>query len=274
MSESLIRKPAVAGQFYPASPDKLRAEVEDYIEGSGVEAAPDRVQCLVVPHAGYVYSGPTAGYGYARVSGDYVQRVVLLGCSHSHEIQQASIVTEGVFDSPLGPLSIDEDLAGGLARHVDANTLEPHLSEHSLEVQLPFICVALGDVPIVPILFGRRFTKWHHAFAETLAQTLTDRDLVVVSTDLSHYRSEEEANQQDQASLDAIRAHDVDALVSGAEAGRYAMCGATAVATSIPFCLKRGVTDWSVLDYRTSAAVSKDYARVVGYAALSMERDL
>ncbi len=273
MSATFRRKPAVAGQFYPATPDKLRADVQGYIEGSGVKPAPARVACLVVPRAGYVYSGPTAGYAYARASGAHVQRAVLLGCSHSHDIPQAAIVTEGVFDSPLGSFPIDEDLAGTLAQHVEANDIDPHRSEHSLEVQLPFIRIALGEVPIVPILLGRRFTKWHHAFAETLAETVTDSDLVIVSTDLSHYRSEEEANQQDHASIEAVLAHDVDALVAGTESGRYAMCGATAVATSISFCLKRGVTDWTMLDYRTSAAASKDYARVVGYAALSMERD-
>lgn len=272
MNDSFKRKPAVAGQFYPASPGQLRTAVEDYIERSGVEPAPARVTCIIAPHAGYIYSGPSAGYAYARIAGGHIKRVILLGCSHSHDIQQASIVTEGTFETPLGPFPIDEGLAETLADSVAANSREPHLPEHALEVQLPFLSVAVGQVPIVPILFGRRFTPWHRRFAETLAESITEGDLVLVSTDLSHYRPETEARQQDQASLDAVLTQNVDELVAGAEAGRYAMCGMTAVATSMPFSLKRGATDWSVLDYRTSAETSQDYNRVVGYAAVSMER--
>lgn len=266
------RQAAVAGQFYPLDAGRLRADVENYIASAGVEPAPEQVVGLVSPHAGYMYSGPTAGYAFARVMGKQPKRVVLLGCSHRYAIDTASVYGEGEFATPLGAFPIDELMAQDLACETQSATTEPHTFEHAIEVQLPFLAVAVGIVPIVPVLFGARATDWHERLGAFLAGKLDKDDLVIASTDLSHSLPEPEANRIDEASIAAVLKRDWQDFVAGTAAGRYSMCGSTAVATAMACCEVLGATQWQLLDYRTSASASGDYNRVVGYAAISMEK--
>lgn len=272
MTSQTKRAPAVAGSFYPREPEALLEMVDGYLQEAAVEAAPERVACLIVPHAGFIYSGPCAAYAYACVAGDYVKRVVLLGCSHRYPFDGVSIVTAGAFDTPLGPFPIAEDLASRIAERTPTHSTEPHGPEHSLEVQLPFISATLGHVPIVPVLFGGQFSESHRRFSEVLAEELEEGDLVITSTDLSHYLTEKEAQRQDSKSLDLLLAREVDEFVEGMSDGRVSMCGATAVAAAMVYSAQRGTGAWTLLDQRTSAPVSGDYSRVVGYAAVSMEK--
>ena len=268
-----IRKPAVADQFYPGDPHQLRHLVEQYLSQTQVTAAPDNVAAIIAPHAGYVFSGPTAGFAYARARGKTPKRVILLGCSHQCGIDRASVFDEGAFETPLGVFPIDEPFAKRLAAEWKSSDTQPHLGEHSLEVQLPFLSVALGETPIVPILFGGPAGSWHVSAGETLAGLVDDSDLVVVSTDLSHYLSDEEAHQLDKQTLDTVLTRNCESVIQGLARGTCSMCGGAAVVAAMAFVRARGAVAWSLLDYRTSAATSKDYRRVVGYAALSMERE-
>jgi len=271
MLKRAVRKPAVAGQFYPSQPDRLRSMVEEFVDGSGVEPAPDKVAALVVPHAGYVYSGQTAGYAYARVRGKSPKRVIVAGCSHREYISTASVWTSGAFQTPLGSFPIDEAFAQALAEETGSDSTNPHSLEHALEVQLPFLAAVFGEVPIVPVLFGASSTEWHAGIGRALAKLTEDDDLLVASTDLSHYLCEEEANIIDKRTIEAVLAGDWQQFSRGIAAGDYSMCGATAVATAMTYAQARDATSWQLLDYRTSAGASRDYDRVVGYAAISME---
>lgn len=269
----MIRKPAVAGMFYPREPTRLRETVRQYIDESQVEPAPARVVAIVAPHAGYIYSGPTAGYAYARIRGKTPKRAILLGCSHRYPVDTASVYTRGGFETPLGTFPVDEEFADTLAKEVRSTSVDPHVLEHALEVQLPFLSVAVGEVPIVPVLFGAPSTRWHAQFGETLANTVDEDDVVIASTDLSHYLAEDQANAVDKRSLDMVLSQDWDAFADGIAAGTCSMCGASAVTTAMTYSLTRDAHSWTVLDYRTSASASGDYERVVGYAAISMERN-
>ncbi|HIJ74634.1 MAG TPA: AmmeMemoRadiSam system protein B [Candidatus Hydrogenedentes bacterium] len=272
MDGPTTRKPAVAGQFYPRVPDELRALVRGYLELTDTQAAPDAVAALVAPHAGYMYSGPTAGQAFARVKGKKPRRVVLLGVSHRYHFEGASVYQGGGFDTPLGAFPIDDAFAADLARKTDSGSAEPHLLEHSLEVQLPFVAEAIGEVPIVPILLGSTPDGQHARLGETLARMTDETDLVIASTDLSHYLPEEEANQIDKVSLDTVLSQDWRAFAEGIANGTCSMCGAAAVVVAMTYALERGAKSWALLDYRTSAETSGDYDRVVGYGAISMER--
>ncbi len=265
------RRPAVAGQFYPAEPKKLRTMVERFVDDSSVQPDPERVLAIIAPHAGYMYSGPTAGYAYARVRGKKPARVVVVGCFHRYPIETVSIYTEKPFGTPLGDFPIDKAFAGRLATELDAGPEEPHLLEHALEVQLPFIHVMIGEVPIVPVLFGGPAVSWHVEAGRKLAGILEPGDLVVTSTDFSHYLSEDRASKIDKRTLDTILAGQPAALVAGLSDGTCSMCGGAAVVATMSAASQVGATDWKLLHYRTSAPVSGDYDRVVGYAALSME---
>jgi AmmeMemoRadiSam system protein B len=271
MSSTLKRSATVAGQFYPSSPKMLAEMVDGFMSGSNVEPAPDKVRALVVPHAGYVYSGATAGFAYQRIKGKRPGCVILLGCSHRYAIARASVFTEGVFESPSGDFPIASDIALSLAEKTGSESPEPHILEHALEVQLPFLHAACGGpVPVVPVLLGSH-SWWHAELGRELANMVTQDDLVIASTDLSHYLRQEKANEIDQRTIDGILSKDIDEVGRGIDEQRYSMCGATAVICAMAYASAVGAEAWKLLDYRTSGDASQDYSQVVGYAAISME---
>lgn len=272
MALALNRKPAVAGTFYPSEPGILRTTLEDYLDRAGVNPARSGVRSLIVPHAGYIYSGPTAACAFSRIAECTPERVILLGCSHHYSFDGASIVTEGAFQTPLGDFPIDQDFAMRLAERVGNSDTTPHEKEHALEVELPFLAVTVGLVPIVPVLFGSRFGPWHDRFAEVLAGMTGDTDLVLASSDFSHYLTEDQANAIDRRTIDALLEQDVPGFAESVDSGRCSVCSLAAVATSMTYSLAQDASKWTLLDYRTSAHASGDTSRVVGYAALSMER--
>lgn len=266
-----IRPAAVAGRFYPADSEALRDAVTRWMNESR-EAASGAVACLIAPHAGYVYSGATAGHAFARIRGTRPGRVVLLGCSHHFRFGGASIFGGAGFETPLGVAPVDTAFAAALGEYGGNGDDAPHYPEHSLEALLPFLQEALGDRPIVPVLFGEPAAPWHEAFGRHLAALLEPGDLVVCSTDLSHFLTEDAAHRIDRRSLDAVLAQDPARYREAIAAGDCAMCGAAAVTAAMAAALARGADDWRLLDYRTSAAASGDRSRVVGYGAVSMER--
>lgn len=268
----LTRQPAVAGRFYPDAPEVLESTLAALLRGaSATHPAPRHVASILVPHAGYPYSGPVAAHAFARISGKRPGRVVLLGRSHHYAFPGASIAAEGAFATPLGLLPIDESFASTLAKMTQLAPAHMHTPEHALEVELPFLQAVLGEVPIVPVLFGEDPAPWHEAFGRELASLLDHDDLVLISTDLSHYLSNEEAHQQDRRSLGGLLAKDCRAFEEGSLTGAYSLCGATAVVAGMACALARGATEWRLLDYRTSGDVCGDTRRVVGYAAVSFE---
>lgn len=266
-----VRSAAVAGQFYPSNPETLRADVERYLDDAKTDAVPEKVPVIVAPHAGYVYSGPTAGYAFARVRGKKPKRAILLGRSHRYYFTGASVYTSGAFETPLGLVPIDEAFAEALARETESDSTAPHEQEHALEVELPFLQVALGDIPIVPVLFGSEATGWHLELGRTLARMAEASDLLIASTDLSHFMTEPAAQEIDHVSLDRILSKDYRALTRDLADEKCSMCGGTAVTVAMVYALEKHAEDWRLLHYSTSAAASGDYNRVVGYGALSME---
>ncbi|MBL7648287.1 MAG: AmmeMemoRadiSam system protein B [Candidatus Hydrogenedentes bacterium] len=267
------RAAAVAGQFYPAAPDKLRSVVARCLADAETAPAPECVTAIVAPHAGYPYSGPTAGCAFRRIQGMAPRRVVLLGPSHHYRFRGFSLYTEGAFDTPLGAVPVDGDFMAKLAGQFPNTCPEAHVPEHALEVELPFLQTVLAPgFMIVPVLFGDYPTPEHHALAESLAEHLAPGDLILASTDLSHFLTETEAHQIDRHSLDTVLAGDPEALTTGLRDGSYALCGGTAVVVALAaanLLSARSRTEW---DYRTSAWATGDPSRVVGYGGLTLER--
>jgi len=267
------RAPAVAGQFYPAAPEKLRNAVARCLDETVTVPAPDRVSAIIAPHAGYPYSGPTAGCAFRRIQGMAPRRVVLLGPSHHFRFPGVSLYTEGAFESPLGVVPVDDEFMANLAAAFGNTCPEAHVPEHALEVELPFLQAVLDPgFAIVPVLFGGYPRQEHHALAEFLADHLDPGDLILASTDLSHFLTEPEANEIDRHSLDTVLAGDPEALATGLHDGSCSLCGGTAVVVALAAAnlLKaRSRTEW---DYRTSAWATGDPSRVVGYGGLTIER--
>lgn len=268
-----VRPAAVAGQFYPAAPEKLQSTVAIYLEEAAMTPAPDRVSVIIAPHAGYPYSGPTAARAFGRLQGMSPCRVFLLGPSHHYRFQGLSIYGGEAFASPLGPVPVDQAFAAELAARFGAECPEAHIPEHALEVELPFLQVVLAPgFRIVPLLFGGHATTVHRSLAECIAEQMEPGDLILASTDLSHFLTESAANQIDRHSLDAIVAGEPDALATALRDGSCALCGGTAVVVALAAANLFGATSRTVWDYRTSAWATGDPSRVVGYGGLTLEK--
>lgn len=247
-----IRRAAVAGMFYPGDAGDLRRTVEALLAGAPQRDGPPP-KALVVPHAGYVYSGPVAATAYARLlnAGGRIERVVLLGPAHHHPLHGLATHSAQAFETPLGRVPVEHTTAVSV---LDA----AHQREHSLETQLPFLQVALGAFRVVPIVVGE-------AAAEDVALAIDalwggEETLVVVSTDLSHYHDARTARRLDRATADDIVALRAEALGYDSACGRYALAG-------LLIALRDRGLRLECIDLRNSADTAGDPDRVVGYGA-------
>ena len=259
-----VRAPAVAGLFYPAEPARLRADVEAMLaaarradDGGTAPAA------LIVPHAGYVYSGPTAALAWARAEArrGRVRRVVMLGPAHRVGVRALALPGCRAMDTPLGPVEVEvpaqiEELA---AAGLVVTRPDVHAAEHSLEVQLPFLTAVLPGASVVPLAVG-----WvaPNRAAEAIRPFLGRPDtLVVISSDLSHYLPLAEARRVDEATIERI-------LALRADIDHEEACGATGVNALLLAAGERGLVP-RLLGSATSADTIGSPDRVVGYAAVA-----
>lgn len=255
----------MAGTFYTDNPSVLAEEVAGYLE-TGAGAALADVGVGVSPHAGYVYSGPTAGVCFAALRNRKPGRVVLLGCSHRYRFSGPALGDFDQFETPLGLAAVDTALAADIRRRFGDAGAEPHEEEHCLETQLPFVQAAFPGARVLPVLFGGHAGPEHADFGYALADLLEAGDVVVASTDLSHYLGLEAARTVDRATLDAVASLDPSRLwAAGME---RALCGGAAVAAAMACAVRRGAARGVVLRHATSAEAFGDTARVVGYGAV------
>lgn len=274
-----IRAPAVAGLFYPGSPGALTSTLDRLLGATRVFHLGD-IGALVVPHAGYTYSGPVAAVAYAQLRGRSFRRVIILAPSHYAYFEGVAVSAAEAFATPLGSVPVDEaarllvatppffsekpvpaELPGWAHSAVWPRTTAelPHRWEHSIEVQLPFLQRVLTDFRIIPALFGSVRAK---EAAQALLPFVDEQTLIIASSDFSHYLPHEEAVEEDRKSLAAIQQMDVDAVE------RIDACGRLPIATVVHLARWLG---WSphVLEYKTSGDTSGDYSAVVGYAAVA-----
>jgi MEMO1 family protein len=263
-----VRPPAVAGTFYPGTPAVLSAAVQAFLADAGsMQPARDPLpKALIVPHAGYVYSGPVAAPAYRRlaVGRARVRSVVLLGPVHRVPIRGLALPSATAFATPLGTVEVDAEAA---ARALELPQVQvsdaAHALEHSLEVQLPFLQTVLDDFRIVPLAVG-------DATAEEVAEVIEHlwggpETLIVVSSDLSHYHPYAAARQIDRGTAGAILA--LDASIDHEQA-----CGATPI-NGFALCARRHRLKAELLDLRNSGDTAGDKSRVVGYAAFAFADD-
>jgi MEMO1 family protein len=278
VDQQFVRRPAVAGTWYPGSVAALAAEVDRHLE-SAPGAQDSRVLALVVPHAGLMYSGAVAAHAYRVVAGLSVETIVLVGPSHYVAFDGVAIQERGAFETPLGLMPIDRGCAAALlgASSVIRSLAEPHTPEHSLEMQLPFLQRVLPGVPIVPLLMGRQTRETILALADALGAGLAGRrTLLVASTDLSHFFDAATAAALDGRVTDRIGRCDPDGLLAEferypeAERGRYVACGGGPAVAVLRGARALGAVAARVLRYGHSGEVSGDCDRVVGYAAAAL----
>ncbi|SRR5579875_386605 len=257
----MVRLPAVAGSFYPAKPDSLRRLVERLLAQVPPLGNGRPLVALIVPHAGYEYSGPVAAYAYRALAehNREFKRIVVIGPSHFVHFSGIAAPRSAVFATPLGEIAVDVETLRNLA-DVDILVIddEPHRREHSIEVQLPFLQMVLEDFVLVPLAVGDCDpTKISH-----LIDRLWDdpQTLIIVSSDLSHYLSYEEAQRKDRATARAIEALEAESL------GPEDACGFLPIA-GLLLAVKRYPVEVARLDMRNSGDTAGMYDWVVGYGA-------
>jgi len=255
---TLVREPAVAGQFYPESPAELQALVSELLADRERDAGVPP-KALIVPHAGYVYSGAVAASAYACLSRyrDVYKRVVLLGPCHRVPVAGMALSGADKFRTPLGDVPVDREAVAALEAK-GITVFEPsHQYEHSLEVQLPFLQTVLGDFSIVPIVVGEATARAVASLLETL--WAGPETLIVISSDLSHYLDYESARAQDETTCRRIE--HLDSHIEHDDA-----CGATPLRGLLLAAKRRGM-NVTTLDLRNSGDTGGDRDFVVGYGA-------
>ena len=272
MPQQPIRRAAVAGSWYPGSAEALRRAVQKHLAEASPFDAPE-VRAVVAPHAGLVYSGPVGAFAYAAVAGRPYDAVVLVGPSHYVAFDGVACVTRGVFETPLGMMPIEEELAGAIraASRCTRELPEAHAREHSLEMQLPFLACVLPGKPIVPLVMGQQSRETVEDLAAALAVALQGRDvLLVASTDLSHYHPAATAAVLDGRVVDLVNRFDPDALLDLVERVPEHACGGGPAASVMLAARRLGARQARVLRYADSGDVSGDKGAVVGYMAAAI----
>lgn len=278
-----VRPPAVAGAFYPASPTLLREQVEKFLAQAEEIAVPGELVGLIVPHAGYDFSGAVAGYAYRQLPGRHFSTVILLGPSHYYPLLGAALPEADYFETPLGRVRIDRSLTERLvAAGIRVERLA-HLREHSLEVQLPFLQGTLKDFDLLPLVLGEMTSPLRTQLAEALAKVAEGRRvLFIASSDMAHYPRYEDAVKCDRATLAAIETGDPEKVLAnerewvdkGIPQLGCTLCGLEPVVVTLMVMRRLGVSGVKVLKYANSGDVPVigDKMRVVGYGAVALYR--
>ncbi len=275
----MIRPPAVAGQFYPLDERELAREVRKTFT-TGAPPVPGVIG-VVMPHAGYVYSGAVAGETISRV--EVPGRVVVLGPNHTGLGAPISLFPGGRWMMPFGEVPVDVELAALLAEELPRAQRDAgaHVREHSLEVQLPFLhyrFLRSGDRPplrVTPMVLSHLPPRLCRETGEALARAITrlkEPVLIVASSDMNHYESEEVTQEKDRAALAPLLDLDPDRLLAAVGEGRISMCGVVPAAAMLHAALALGARKATLVRHTTSAEVSGDYEHVVGYAGIIVSR--
>ena len=257
-----VRPTAVAGAFYPANSDRLETDVRTYLDAAEHVDVDFQPRILVVPHAGYVYSGPVAAAGYRLLEGrDDIRRIVMLGPSHYVWFSGLTLPGVDYLETPLGDVAVDDPGAtAALTSPIVVDSPAAHEREHSLEVQLPFLQIVAPGVPVVPLLTGDVDPS---DVADVVEPLLDDRTLLLVSSDLSHYHDYETARRFDAETVEAIERLDPDGI------GRESACGRTGIQAALHIASRRGYRV-QTLDLRNSGDTAGPRDRVVGYGTFAL----
>jgi hypothetical protein len=266
----MIREPAVAGRFYPANPRELRKQIEHFTGGS-VAAHKLRALGCVVPHAGYMYSGHVAGAVFERL--DLPARFIILCPRHYREGQALAIMSEGSWRTPLGEARVDSALALEL-KNVCSLLREDsvaHRMEHSLEVQLPFLQELAGDFQFVPIALGTDRFGALEELGRAMGDVIAKRNepvLIVASSDMNHYESDDITRAKDRKAIDQILKLDAHGLFDTVRREGITMCGFGPTVSMLTAAKQLGARHAEVVRYATSGDITGDREEVVGYAGM------
>jgi AmmeMemoRadiSam system protein B/AmmeMemoRadiSam system protein A len=269
-----VRQPAVSGSFYPARPPELREMVKGFLGQVTEKGLAGELIALIVPHAGFVFSGQVAAHSYKQLEERDFDTIILIGDSHRVRFSGVSVGNYSAYRTPLGDVAIDKDLVEKLIKESERINFHPraHEGEHSLEVQLPFLQTVFKDFKLVPIIMGERNFETCEILADALIkQTKGKNVLFIASTDLSHFHPYNKAVEIDKRAISAMGKLDGKLLFQGLEDNEYELCGGAATVTTLLVAKKLGAQRAQLLKYANSGDVPfGDKSRVVGYAAIAI----
>ncbi len=281
----MIRSPAVAGVFYEGTGEALKTQIEEcYTHQLGPGRVPvkssraeGKILGMVSPHAGYLYSGPVAAWGFCQlIEEELPESVVLLGPNHYGLGSEVAVMTTGRWRTPLGEVEVDEDLAKEIADSSSLMQLDETADrkEHSLDVQLPFLQYGYGEAfKIVPICMMSQDLESSQEIGKALGETLEGRNvLIIASTDLTHYEPAALANTKDAKVLEAILSMNSGRVHEVVSEHSVSMCGSGSVMAILTAASLLGAQKVRLLKYASSGDITGDYAAVVGYASLVIEK--
>jgi len=279
-----IRRPAVAGAFYPSDPATLRGQLDSYLEEAEISPGTGDIIALVSPHAGYAYSGRAAGYGFKLLKGRGYDRVIILGPTHYVSFRGASIPAVDYYETPLGKVPLDLRVCRALLKEVLFSTVpQAHGPEHAIEVQLPFLQEVLGDFKAVPVLLGSLSKEDYGQIARAISKHLDSKTLVVASSDFTHYgpNYSYEPFPSDKQTPDRLRELDAGAIekilqLRPADFQSYVrktgatICGRKPILLLLHLLTRSSqVVEGRVLEYYTSGHLTNDFTNSVSYAAIA-----
>jgi AmmeMemoRadiSam system protein B len=273
VASSVLRPPAVAGRFYPSDPADLKRQISE-LTSIAAESPPRNAIACMVPHAGYRYSGRVAGAVYARLK--LPRRIVLVGPRHFPHGKAQAILTDGFWQTPLGTAEIDAQLAGEIKSACPflCEDEEAHRREHALEVQLPFLQHLADGFRFVPIALGPSDYSLLEALGRAMAEAvrrLPEPVLMIASSDMNHYESDEITRRKDAQALEAVLALDPRGLFEVVRREGITMCGYGAAVSVLTAARLLGAKRAELECYATSGDVNGDRDEVVGYAGVIVE---
>lgn len=267
-----LREPAVAGQFYPGQADQLRREVTTFVSAAKGEKI--KARGCVVPHAGYVYSGGVAGSVYGRL--ELPKRFIILCPNHTGKGAPLAILSEGAWQTPLGDVRVDTELAAALKADFPllSEDATAHRGEHAIEVHLPFLQALTPDFSMVPIAVGVGKFEVLSALGVVMARVVArvaPETLIIASSDMNHYESDEVTRTKDFLAIDQVLELNPEGLFEVVLREHISMCGYGPTVAMLTAAKRLGATTAELIRYATSGDVSKDRDWVVGYAGIAVK---
>jgi AmmeMemoRadiSam system protein B len=268
-----IRPSPIAGHWYPSQPEALTWEINQYLDRATVKPPDGKIWGIVVPHAGYYYSGPVAAYAFKCLLGLHPEIVVVVSPFHSDHPAPLLTTAYDAYQTPLGPVEVDtaavNELDCALRERLDHGlTRLHHDTEHALEIELPFLQHLLGQFRLVPVMIRDQRTPVAQALGQALAATLPGRQaLLVASSDLSHFYPHPLACRLDAELLRRLEAFDPQGVMEADSEGIGFACGRAAIAAVLWAAKSLGANQVRILHHATSGEVSGDFDAVVGYGA-------
>ena len=269
---SQIRKPAVAGYFYPADPSKLKKEVELLLSISGKTDIHGKLFGIISPHAGYIYSGKTAAFGFNLLDKDKVKTVIIISPSHREYFPGISIYDGDGYETPLGTIPVNRQIADALTS--GSKTIfkgkEGHGEEHAIEVQLPFLQTVLDGFEFVPVVMGDQGKLYVDELAEKIAGSVDDNTVIISSSDLSHYYSGDVADRMDSIVERDIINFNYNGLMENFDSRRCEACGSGTIIALMKSAEKLNFRKTMVLNRSDSGDTTGDKNQVVGYLSAAI----